>query len=122
MDKRANVAQVNGRNDSGQASVELLAVIPLIAILGLGVWQAALAARSAVLAEVAARAAARATAIGTDARAAAYSSMPEGTLATIIPGRGPSGVVRARVGVPLVIGSGRLGAIEASSAFAGQGR
>src|SRR3954451_15568463 len=53
----------------GQAAVELVALLPLVAIVLAVAWQAVLAAHAAWAAGVAARAAARAHAVGADAAA-----------------------------------------------------
>ena len=55
----------------GQASVELVALLPLVVALLAGLWQAAVAGHAAWAAAGAAQAAARAVAVGADARAAA---------------------------------------------------
>jgi hypothetical protein len=52
--------------ERGQATVELVAVLPLLAVVGFGVWQAAVAGQAIGLAGAAARAGARAEALGTD--------------------------------------------------------
>ncbi|HWT95052.1 MAG TPA: TadE/TadG family type IV pilus assembly protein, partial [Solirubrobacteraceae bacterium] len=52
--------------ERGQATVELVALLPVVAILGLGAWQVALAVHTMWEATVAARAAARAHALGSD--------------------------------------------------------
>jgi hypothetical protein len=50
--------------ESGQASVELVALIPLLVALAAGVWQAALAGHAIWTASSAARAASRVVAVG----------------------------------------------------------
>ena len=59
------------QRDDGQAAVELIALLPLVALLAAGAWQLAVAGHAAWSADAAARAAARAAATGGDARAAA---------------------------------------------------
>ena len=108
--------------DSGQASVELVAVIPLIVLLVVGVWQAAIAVRSVVLAEVDARNAARADAVGADPRSAAVRSIPSGFGSALSLRRERTGAIRARVAVPVVMGAGASVHVEAAAAFPGQGR
>ena len=52
------------RENSGQASVEMVAALPLVLLAGLIAWQLALAGHTAWLAANAARVAARAAAVG----------------------------------------------------------
>ena len=54
------------RAESGQASVELVALLPLLGVLALGIWQVAVAGHAIWSASAAARAAARAAAVGGD--------------------------------------------------------
>ena len=65
-------------SERAQASVELVALLPLLAVLALGVWQAALAGHAAWASGAAARAAARAAAVEGDAAAgpAARRALP----------------------------------------------
>src|SRR4051812_50222042 len=60
----------------GQATVELVGVLPLVVVLGFAVWQAAVAGQALWMAGAAARAAARAAAVGTDPEAAARAVLP----------------------------------------------
>jgi hypothetical protein len=60
----------------GQASVELVAVLPLVVVLAAALWQAALAGQAAWLSANAARVAARADVVERDRRAAARSALP----------------------------------------------
>jgi hypothetical protein len=60
----------------GQASVELVAVLPILLVLALIAAQVALAGYGAWSAANAARAGARAAAVGGDVRAAATSAVP----------------------------------------------
>ena len=62
--------------ESGQATVELVALLALVAALAGVLWQAAVAGQAVWLAGSAARAAARASAVGADARAAARRVLP----------------------------------------------
>ncbi len=64
---------------SGQASVEFVAVLPLLLAAGAIAWQLALAGHTAWMSAHAARAGARADAVGWDARVAAASALPGGT-------------------------------------------
>jgi hypothetical protein len=60
----------------GQATVELVALLPVIAALLLAAWQAVLAGHSVWAVTSAARAAARAHAIGADPRGSARAHLP----------------------------------------------
>ena len=62
--------------ERGQASVELVAALPLVLLAGLLAWQLALAGHTAWECAHAARAAARADAVGRSAEAAARSAVP----------------------------------------------
>lgn len=64
------------RGQEGQASVELVALLPLLLAVALMLFQLLLVGASAWLASTAARDAARASAVGSDPRAAASSSLP----------------------------------------------
>src|SRR4051812_30673542 len=63
------------RADDGQAAAELVALLPVLVLLALGAWQAAVAGQAAWLAGGAARAAARAQAVGSDPAAAARRAL-----------------------------------------------
>src|SRR5215218_7463287 len=62
--------------ERGQASVELVAVLPAVLLIGAVVWQLALAGHAAWLTANAARAAARAEIVGRSGSAAARSALP----------------------------------------------
>ena len=110
------------RNDqSGQAAVELVALLPVLVALLAGVWQAALLGHASWSAGAAARAAARAHALGSDPRAAARAHLPprlERELRVLESAQG--GKVTVTVRVPSVVGGGGLGRVSATSAFAAQ--
>src|SRR5262245_66410634 len=63
--------------ESGQAAVETVALLPLIALIGALVLQSVLAGQALWLAQSAARAAARAQAVGADPVVAARRTLPE---------------------------------------------
>jgi hypothetical protein len=90
--------------ERGQASVELLAVVPAVLLLGLGVWQLAVAGHSAWLCANAARVAARAEIVGGDAVAAARGALPAALERDLRVERDPRepGRVRVAVTVPLL--------------------
>ena len=89
--------------DSGQASVETVALLPLVALVGALLWQGLLVGQAAWLAGSAARGAARAQAVGADPRAAAAAALPERLRRGLVVRAGASDV-RVRVRVP---GGGR---------------
>lgn len=68
------------RRDRGQATVELALVLPLVALLLLGLVQVAVVARDQVLVAHAAREAARAAAVDDDADAARRAAEQAGPL------------------------------------------
>src|SRR2546423_7380113 len=91
------------RSQAGQASVELVAALPFVLLIGLVLWQLALAGQAAWLCANAARVAARAEAVGRDGGAAARSAVPAGLRAGLKVGRDESGRVRVRMPVPVVV-------------------
>jgi hypothetical protein len=91
--------------DAGQASVELVAVVPLVLLVGLVAWQLLLAGHSLWLAASAARAAARADTVGRSAEAAARSALPEALERELSVERLREGGVRVSVRVPAVLQS-----------------
>src|SRR4051812_50125434 len=64
------------RREVGQASVETVALLPLVVLVGALLWQAVVAGQALWLSGAAARAAARAAAVGADAEAAAKATLP----------------------------------------------
>lgn len=90
------------RSQAGQASVELVAALPFVLLIGLVLWQLALAGQAAWLCANAARVAARAQAVGRDARAAARSAVPAGLRDGLRVDRDSGGRVRVRLPVPVL--------------------
>ena len=90
-----------GGDDSGQASVELIAAIPALALVTLLVAQLALAGYALWSAGVAARAGARAAYVGGNAERAARASLP-GTLRKDASVNDRNGV-RVRVRAPSLV-------------------
>ena len=104
------------RGERGQAAVELVALLPLIA-LAIGIaWQFALAGHAYWAAAGAARAAARAGAVGGDARRAALRWLPDGLARTARVRSLDDGVVEVSVRIPGL----RLGRAGARSRFEAQ--
>ena len=109
------------RADEGQASVELVALLPLIAVVAAVLWQAVVAGQAVWLAGTAARAAARAEAVGADAPTAARRVLSPALARTAEVSTGADGEVTVRLRVPSVLGEGRsLGSISTRARFAPQ--
>jgi hypothetical protein len=108
------------REQTGQATVELVALLPLLVVIGLLCWQVVVAGQAVWLTGAAARSAARAVAVGGDARAAARRALPRRLRAAVTVRTGPDGAVRVAVAVPSVVGGLRLGSVRARAQFARQ--
>jgi pilus assembly protein CpaE len=91
------------RSEAGQASVEMVAVLPFVLLVGALCWQFALAGHAAWLSAHAARAGARADAVGADVGAAARSALPAGLERELKVKRLSEGGVRVEVQVPLLL-------------------
>jgi pilus assembly protein CpaE len=87
---------------TGQASVELVAVVPALLLVGLALWQLALAGYALWACANAARVAARAAAVGDDPRAAARSALPGWLRRDVRVAARDGGTVRVRISVPLL--------------------
>jgi hypothetical protein len=91
------------RSELGQASVELVAVVPFVLLVTLVALQLAVVGQTAWLCANAARVAARAEAVGRDGAAAARSALP-GTLEHGLKvSRAAHGVVRVEVRMPILL-------------------
>lgn len=108
------------RGQRGQASVELVAVLPLCAFVCAVVWQLALAGHAAWAVGSAARAAARADAVGSEPGAAARGALPE-ALERGLEVRADEGAVRVTVRVPALGELFALGRVSATARFEPQG-
>jgi hypothetical protein len=110
--------------EDGQASVELVALLPLVAIFVVLLWQAVVAGQAVWLAGSAARAAARATAIGADAPAAVRRVLPSRLERGLVvrPAASGDGGVRVAIAIPVVFGSGRLTTVSARARLQDQAR
>jgi hypothetical protein len=87
----------------GQASIELVAMVPVVLLVGAVLWQLALAGQTAWLTANAARVAARADAVGRGTTAAARSALPRSLEDELEVERLPRGGVRVSVKVPLLL-------------------
>lgn len=106
----------------GQASVELVALLPLLAVLCAVGWQLVVAGQTVWLAGTAARAAARSHALGRDATGAARSALPVGLRRRVTVTEQADGRVSVRLRIPTVVpGGGRLGSVVREAQFAPQG-
>lgn len=101
------------RETSGQTTVELVALLPLIAALTIGSWQAVVVGHSWWLAGVAARAASRAQVVGGDPARAARRALPRGARERLVLTRRGGGELTLRLAVPAVVGGLRLGSATA---------
>lgn len=108
------------RRERGQAAVELVAMLPLVAVLALALWQVAVAGQAAWLAGAAARAAARAAAVGADPLRAGQRALPEPLARGLRVSAQRDGSVIVRVDVPLVVGRGSLTSFRERARFAPQ--
>lgn len=101
----------------GQAAAELVALLPLAALLLAGAWQLVVAGHASWSAGAAARAAARASAVGADAGAAARGELPAALERGLrVRGRGP-GTIEVRLRIPPVLGLPVLGDTTATAHF-----
>lgn len=110
-----------GRHEAGQASVELVGVLPLCVFACAVVWQLALAGHAAWAVGSAARAAARAEAVGADPGTAARGALPTTLERGLKVRRGDGGEVRVTVRIPAVAQILALGGVSATARFEPQG-
>jgi hypothetical protein len=103
----------SARGEDGQASVELVAVLPVLVAIVLLAWQAIVAGEAWWLAGTAAREAARASALGADPRAAARSILPARLRDGLrVRTGGADGAVTVRVTVPAVVDGLHVGSVS----------
>jgi hypothetical protein len=95
---------MRGAGQHGQASVELVVLLPLLVGLVLAAWQIVLAGQASALVGTAARAGARATAVGADPEVAARAALPRGWAERVELRQSSSGALTARIMVPSVVG------------------
>jgi hypothetical protein len=90
------------QSESGQSSVEAIAIVPFVLLSAVVAWQLVLVGHTLWLCAVAARAAARADTVGLSANRAARSALPESLERGLSVERGRSGRVRVTVRVPIL--------------------
>jgi uncharacterized protein (UPF0333 family) len=105
----------------GQASVELVALLPVLALVAAIAWQFVLVAHTGWAVSKAARAAARADAVGDSASAAAHEALPERLRRTARITVAGDGAVRVVARIPRVAPAPSLGTLSASERFEGGG-
>lgn len=104
-------------DETGQAAVELVAALPLVALIAALGWQAVLAGHAAWAATAAARAAARAAAVGGDAEAVARARLGDSFAAGARVRDEGGGRVEVSVRIPRVLGALPLGRAEGEGSF-----
>jgi hypothetical protein len=109
--------EIRYRDDDGQASVELIALIPALVAIGVLAWQLLLAGETWWLASTAARSAARADALGADARSAALSSLPSNLRSGVRVESVDAGGIRLHVGIPAALPGLHLGSVTAAASM-----
>lgn len=106
------------KTEEGQASVEMVATLPAVLLVGLLVWQLAVAGHAAWACANAARVAARAAAVDRDAEKAARSALPRGLEDGLRVRRLGDGSIDVHVRVPLVVRAwGTIATVHARAAL-----
>lgn len=95
--------------DDGQATVELVAVLPILGLVFVLAWQALVAGQTWWLAGAAAREAARASALGADPAVAARHTL--GPTSRFSTKATADGTIRLRLSIPAVVPGLHLGSI-----------
>jgi TadE-like protein len=106
-----------GGAQDGQATVELIALLPCVAALLAGLWQAVLMAHAQWAATAAARAAARAQAVGADPERAARAHLEPWLEPGLRVGARAGGEVRIAVRIPGLPGLPSIGHARAAARF-----
>ena len=106
-----------GAKEDGQAAVELVAVLPLVALLAMLLWQLVVAGQAAWLSGAAARAAARAHAVGDDPEGGARAVLPAQLERGLRVRPSGDGAVTVSVAVPAVVGGASIGSIDGRARF-----
>jgi hypothetical protein len=106
-----------GGAEDGQATVELVALLPCVGALLAALWQLALVGHAEWAASVAARAAARANAVGADPGRAARTHLSSGLERGLRVWSTAGGDVRVAVRIPALPGLPSPGRARASAHF-----
>ena len=106
--------------EHGQATVELVALLPLLAAVLAVAWQFVLAGHAAAAVAIAARAAARAEAVGADPRAAAREHLPRSFERGLRVHRAAGGAVTVSLRVPAIVHAVPLGRVRATARLPAQ--
>lgn len=104
-------------DQQGQATVELVALLPVLAALVASLWQVVLAAQAVWGVTSAARAAARAQAVGGDPRHEARSRLPPGLEHDLVVTTASGGDVEVSVRIPALPGLPSPGRATAAAHF-----
>ena len=91
------------RSESGQASVEAVAVVPALVLAALIGWQLVLVGQTLWLCAVAARTAARADVVGLSPERAARSALPRSLKRGMSVERAAGGGVRVELRLPMLL-------------------
>src|SRR3954451_13727443 len=121
MDHTPSRPRIRSARERGQASVELLAALPAVLLVGALVWELALAGQAAWLCANAARAGARARVVGRDARVAARSALPRSLRRGLSVEERAGGAVRVRLRLPLLLRSWQAPVAIGATARLGDG-
>ena len=106
------------RSESGQASVETIAMVPLVLLAAAVAWQLLLTGHTLWVSAHAARAAARAELVGKSPERAARSALPRSLERGLRVRRAEGGGVRLSLRLPLVLPSWRSSVeVEATSSL-----
>lgn len=109
------------RSESGQASLEAIAVVPMVVLAAAIAWQVVLVGHTLWLCANAARVAARADAVGLSPERAARSALPKSLERGLSVERREQGGVRVELRLPLLLRSWRSPVrIAAVAALPGQ--
>ena len=104
-------------DQEGQATVELVALLPVLAALVGALWQVVLAAQAVWSVTAAARAAARAHAVGADARHEARTHLPRALERELVVTTASGGEVEVSVRIPPLPGLPSPGRAAAAARF-----
>ncbi|MGN6188421.1 MAG: hypothetical protein ACTHOE_05945 [Conexibacter sp.] len=108
------------RLHDGQATVELVALLPVVGLLAALLWQALLAGETVWLSGGAAAGAARAVAVGADPVAAARAVLPPRLERGLQVRREADGAIVLVLRVPAALGQGTIAPVTARARFEAQ--